>query len=686
MPTPTPKEIKSCSIPISIKEENGEFYSKGFIATTHPDRAYDPELGVDGDVLSKNVMTQISDYINKQVATIKGVGSTRTVSLQHDWVKESDPDLKPAGMAMPPAEVRQTDDGHFGVHVKTHHNKTHPKYDDIIYDVKHGYLPGYSIEYEPGEWDMINVNGNSFRFLKTIKNFVGYAFASARKIANPSAVITGYGYKEIEDKVKEVSNMAEEEIKKEVQEPVQEESETQSIEKEKIEDKIEDKSETVIEDKKEEVIEEKEINVKEIVEQLRNTEEYKEAIDSVKFQSKVIKTGIKEEDTMNIRIKEMNDSLQKGNILSAKESGLQFLRENEDFYVKAIQDPKHYSVGFKSNLNIKAIGKGLKIMGGLQIKGTLDSADNTSSYTQAPVEFADLFAPGIIDTFNNQTNLFGFLEKENHPGGTHYQWKIITNKDPDSNPTFVDFDDTSVLKNFSSKVNLQTPIKIARRGVSVADTTNRYSASSLGDLFQLELDLQSKELMNDVNEAIFAEVADGTNNHPLGLEAVADSAGNTTMYGLTRSTANRLSPDAAGDTYTAVAGAITEAAMRTKMSTMETAGVKLGRMAIIASPTTRDLLFNLLDGERRFGTTEAQFGFNKMMVPVYDGVPIVVDADCNTDALYFIDRDSDKIIIAMEPRIISLAKVGAATEAYVEMHFAHVYKEPRKIGMLDTLA
>ena len=763
------KEIRPCSINISLKEKDNEYYSEGFIATTHPDRASDPQAGVVGDVLSKNVLKQIAEFINETVATIKGIGSTRTVSLQHDWVKEGNPDLVPAGMAMPPAEVRETGDGHFGVYVKTHHNKNHPEFKEILYNVEHGYLPGYSIEYEPGDSELITVNDQPFRFLKSITNFVGYAFASARKIANPSAVITTFGYKEIEEKMvnntnnlkywtseqeghthewdeisdytsensghkhkialenmtaefgdenhshqltRDLVDMKETEVKdqiteeKEVQEMVEqteikeedpkqelkesdvEATEVKETEEEESEEKIE---EDVSEDEGEEAIEEKEVKSKEVdvkdaVKEIIKSPEYKEAVDSVKLESKALNTGTMEENQMNIRIKEMNDSLVKGDLVSAKEAGLQFIRENEDFYVKAIQDPKHYSVGFKSNLNIKAVGKGLKIMGGVQVKGTLDSSSNASTYTQQPVEFADVFAPGILDTFNNQTNLFGFLEKENHPGGTAYQWKMVINKDPDSNNTFVDFDDVTVAKNFSDKNNYQTPIKVARRGVSVADTTLRYSTQSLGDLFQLELDLQMKEMMNDVETALFAEVADGTNNNPLGLEAVADSAGNTTLYGFTRSTANRLSPDSAGDTYTAVGGSLTEALMRTKMSYLETEGVLLGRMAIVASPTSRDYLLNLLDGQRRFNTTEATFGFNKMMVASYDGVPIIISDKCNSDAIFIIDRDSDKIIMAMEPRIVSLAKVGAATEAYVEMHFAHVYKQPRRIGMLDTLS
>ena len=340
----------------------------------------------------------------------------------------------------------------------------------------------------------------------------------------------------------------------------------------------------------------------------------------------------------------------------------------------------------QGSLKVRCDGKGMRLFGKLQVRGTLDTASNTSSYTQQPVEFADVFAPGIIDTFNNQANLFGFLRKEAHVGGTHYQWKMVTNRDPDSNSTFVDRDDTSVMKNFSNKNNYQTPLKVARRGVSVTDFTIRYSSASLGDLFQLEVDLQMNEMMKDINAALFAEVADGTGNAPLGLEAVADSTGNTALYGYTRSAANRLSADSLAATYAAVSGNLTEKALRECVSNLEEEGSRLSNIAYIASPQTRDYLFNLLDGNRRWNTTEATFGFSKMMVPSFDGIPIITDSDCNADAIFVIDTEVDVIVMGMEPRIVSLAKVGAATEGYIEMHFAHVYKQPRRIYMLDTLS
>lgn len=821
--------------PISVKEEDGEFYSEGFIATTHPDRVQDSKKGCVGEILSVDVLKQIVKFINDGVATIKGIGSTRTVSKQHDWITHKDASMEPAGMAVPPAELREMDGGNFGVFVKTHHNKEHPDYESIIYRVKNGYYPGYSIEYEPDADSIVNHEGQRFRFIKSIKNFVGYAFASARKIANPMALISSFSYKEIEekandedkplnkpfrlpkgsskkfgvyvkdgDKIKKVTfgdpdmeiRRDDEEARKSFRarhkcdqqtdktsaaywscrmwekdatvsestkeikedstmdnnddtfvknEAIQNEANIESKEMEKpqkdgdakpSEDKKEkkyDKKSILSKMKKGEKLDEEEmkmveeymsegqattspekketgeeetepeenesqkssLSAKEIADKVVDKIRQKEALDNIQPETKVKHT---EAATMEgINIKQMNEAIEGG--LHIKENLRKYAMVSEEALYEspsvkeAIEDVQRYGQRqLHSNIRVKCVDKGLQIFGNVQVKSTLGAtpAENSSSYTQDDVEFADVFAPGIIDTFNNQTNLFGFLKKESHPAGagSYYQWKMVTNQDPDSNETFVGQNEVSVTKNYAGKNNYQTPLKIARRGVSVTDFIQRYSARSLGDLFRMELDIQMKKMMNDVDAALFAEVADGTGNAPLGLEAVADSAGNTTLYGYTRSTANRLSPDTASDTYEAIGGSLTEAKLRSKITYLRSEGSMLDDLAIVAHPTTYGYLLNLLDGNRRFMTTGATFGFNQKMVAQFDGLPIIVDHNCNSDALCIIDSSQDacSIVIGQEPRITNLAKVGAATEAYIQMDFAFVYKQPRRISMLDTLS
>lgn len=705
------RQIRACKLPLKVREaevsDDKEFYSEGFIMTTHPDRAN--EDGYANTMFSYECLESARDAINNSIIPLDTVGSSRTVSNGHDWVKNNDPNMMPAGMAMPPAEIRELEDGHYGLWAKTHHNKNHPDFNDIKYDVQHGYIPGYSIEFIEGSSREVNIGGKVMKLITSFKDFLGYAFATARMIAQPKATIESFGYREVKQALndqKEVVNMSDEQQEKPVEapieSPVEEPAQEEVVQETPEEEVIEEPEETVSEEKTEEPKEEpqsREVKVDNIIEKVIKSRQFNDAISNIKPEPKVrVQTG---EDNMNVNIRTMQDSLSKigsmreaktsdEGVVSYREAALGFMEEQaaagQDIFSAALRDASNYNVGFKHNLKCRVSGKGVRITGNVNVRGTLDNGSNPSSYTQAPVEFADVFQPGIIDTFNNQINLFGFLKKEQHLGGRTVDWKMITNKDPESNGTFVGQNDTTVRKNYSNKLNYQTPLKIARRGVSVTDFINEYSAASLGDLFMREVDIQMTKMMKDVNAALFAEVADGTGNSPLGLEAVADSAGNTTLYGYTRSTANRLAPDTASDTYVAVGGALTESALRAKVSYLETEGVSFGDIAIVASPTTRDYLFNLLDGNRRFNTTEASFGFNKANVPSYDGTPIIVDSDCNSDAIYIIDTMSDVIVMAKAPTMIDLAKVGAATEAYIQMDFAHVYKQPRRIGMLDTLS
>lgn len=728
---------------ISIREEEGEFYSEGFIATTHVDRAREEDA--DYTALSKEALGQIVDYINSGVATIEGVGSTRTVSYRHDWVKKQDPTMTPAGMAVPPAELREMDNGHYGVWCKTHHNKNHPQFDKIKYDVQHGYLPGYSIEFKEGQTMMTRIANRTVKVIKSITNFVGYAFADARMIANPKALISGFGYKEImgefmEEKNEETEVRAikddstwkpgmstknyhvdksgeEQEEKagkaqdeKDFSEKVEDESEAEDKEDDETEEqynervakalaegkeipKKKSKTATYTEKTTAKEVEKTNVNVEEIAVKIKESKEFKDDVAKIKISTRVLNTAAGEEQMENIKIKEMKEALAKNDVNTFNYAARELMSQ-ENLVEKALKDPQNYTYrGMKSNLSTRCVGKGLKIVGDIQIRGTLDAATNPSTYTQSPVEFADLFMPGIIQTFNTQHNLFGFLKKIQHPGGVYFQWKMITDMDPLSNSTFVSRDDVSVLKNYANKKNYQTPIKIARRGISVTDFVQRYSAQSLGDLFQAEVQIQMDQMMVDVEAGLFAEVADGTNNSPLGLEAVADQTGNTTLYGQTRSTANRLAHSSLATCYVNQSGAITEAAIRNGIQQLATQGVHPSNMAIVTSPKGKNYIFNLLDTNRRFNTTLAEFGFEQKSVATYDGIPIVESWKCDSTlayaagtsaAMYIIDTENDVIVMAMEPKLVGLAKVGPATEAYLEMDFAHVYMQPRKIHMIDN--
>ena len=199
------KEIKFSSYSnIQLKEEDGEFYSEGFVATTHPDKAQSKDGYYVGDICSKNVIGEVVDNINKRNEMVGDL-----LSYRHDWIIEKNPDLPAAGRATS-AEIRSMDDGHWGAYVKTHHNKTHPEIEKHIYEIKNKYIPGYSMEYVAGETKDVTLPKGRFRFIENLSDFKGYGLATGRKIANPNAAITNFGYKEIMDSISNIKENSEE--------------------------------------------------------------------------------------------------------------------------------------------------------------------------------------------------------------------------------------------------------------------------------------------------------------------------------------------------------------------------------------------------------------------------------------------------------------------------------------------
>lgn len=649
---------------LRIKEEGESIIVSGLVATTHPDRV--------GDILSKKAIQEIVDRIN-DVSTAGGTsGAYRSVSLFHDWIKQEDPTLDEAAFLKPTARTVQLEDGHWGAEVDAEINKFYRgsmSPDEIKYRIENKQIAGFSIEYDTDDTHSRKImhGGEEFRFIDGLTEFGGVGLARARMIANPHAVI----YKEIEESlVKKEESVMVNETKETVSEP--------KIEEEKVEvpvEKEEQKESSEVKETKKEV---SALDIKELVKTVKE-----EAMKELEVKSKIIKTteGAKNMEAKEIplSVKEMNSSLNAGKIdlLKFKEYASQYLAENPkiDAQLSGIGVPLH------TTMKVKCEGNKLKIVGGLQIKSVLDTTTNAGAYTEAIVEFADLFVPGLVDTFNNQTNLFGALPKRDHlMGGDTYGWRIKTDQ---SSSLSVDPDDPTVVFDPVGKLKLHTAIKEYRVGVSVTDFVAHHARATMGDVLMLEAEARMRDLLRDINNDLFTEQVDTAGNKILGLEAVADSAGNTAMYGKTRSTANRLAPASATDTYTEVGGALTTAYMRLAARKVEVEGAARGNLRYVMNPAQRDALFELEDGNLNYYSVQGSLGFDGL--PRFDGIPIIVDSSCQTDAVFVVDFESYYLVISRPPQMIGLAKVGAADSAYISVYLAAVYEQPRRVYMLNTL-
>ena len=218
---------KVSKLKIDKKEDDNEFTTRGFIATTHIDDA--------DDMVPKSTLDSWANQINENKT------ETATVSIHHN---RDDVNLIAMGEN---AKVEKLDDGEFGLWVETHYNKTHPDFEDIKYQIDKDFITNYSIEYNTNEGSTTHkeqINGEWVRVLDPKTELVGYGLASPRTAVNKEAKL----YKEIvkiDEKKQEVKKMVDkkEDEKQEVEEEKKEETEATEKTEEKKEEVEEKKPE-----------------------------------------------------------------------------------------------------------------------------------------------------------------------------------------------------------------------------------------------------------------------------------------------------------------------------------------------------------------------------------------------------------------------------------------------------------
>ena len=187
------------------------------------------------------------------------------------------------------------------------------------------------------------------------------------------------------------------------------------------------------------------------------------------------------------------------------------------------------------------------------------------------------------------------------------------------------------------------------------------------------------DMMKVLNAALFAEVGLETADAVIGLEYITDSAGNTTLYNLTRSTTNYLAPDSAGDTY------INQGATLISMSNLRAASrqarnemASKQNLVYVTNPVQADLLRGKFDDSRRMLTAkDTDFGFSTDLF--VDGIPVYEDIDCNTDDWFLVDLETHRAGIWVPPTIERLGKNADSEDAFVKMYFAIYNRAPRRM-------
>lgn len=632
---------------IELKEsDTGELFVEGLIATTHID--------LYGDKISKETLEKWADEINK------GIPRANKASYHH---QREDTVLGRGDYA----EVVRLPDGEYGLYVKTHVNKASDKYETLKYELENGFIDGYSIEmYVPEGAARTQVIGDrTVRLLGPETQLHGYGFAS--RPVNENCVIASYSLKEVLNE-NEGEIMAEETKEEPDKEPEKvEKPEEQEQPKQEPKQEPEDKKEVKeqVEPVKKEMNDEKfEKENKELKELIFNI---KERLDKMEVKEKVLKEEPQKTELPQVKleVKEFVEALENKE-LSISEKFKRAGRAAEALGIKSTGRAEQKEFTYFTTNGTKLEFKGLGI------------DTNATTYTQSAAELSDVYDPVIYDALNHSLVTWNILNKDDYSnkGNNLVQFTLRTG----ANSSAAFYTGNAVSSGVVTREKLQTKFKKVQVGVEVdGDMIAAAKGGHVSDVFAQELEDSVNDMLDIVNKALFGNKGAETDAEIIGFEYIANSAAYTTLYGMTRSAANKLAPDSPTDTYIDGAGAIVSMDnLRKAIEQATLEGAKKRNLVFITSPTQGRMMRNKMDDLRRLnGPTDTSFGFSTDLF--VDGVPVFEDKDCGKDDIFLVDLETHRIAIWVPPTIEKLGKTGDFEGAFVKMYFATYNRAPRRL-------
>ncbi|KKL21646.1 hypothetical protein LCGC14_2443350, partial [marine sediment metagenome] len=351
------------------------------------------------------------------------------------------------------------------------------------------------------------------------------------------------------------------------------------------------------------------------------------------------------ENEVSLEIKEFREVIENPGKLELKE---QFRR------AAAVCDSMN--LDWQTAVTPRAMGRPYKSFGvngtNLEFKGLgITTNQNTDTdYLQSSAELQDIYDPVIYNALNQQTLTWNLLAKDDFSKKGNNQVQFTLKTAANVSATF--YTGNAVSTANVTRLKYQTLFKKLQVGVSVdGDMIAAARGGPVSDVFAQEVMDSTLDMLAVLNASLFAEVGLETASAVIGFEYITDSAGNTSLYNLTRSAANKLSPDSAGDTYinqasTVIAMANLRAAIR--QAVVENAIKR--NLVFITAPVQGDQLRGKFDDSRRMLTArDTDFGFSTDLF--VDGIPVFEDKDCNTDDWWLIDLETHRVAIWIPPTI-----------------------------------
>lgn len=686
-----------------LKEADDGIVVKGYIATTHLDDGFYDEsrdLFV-RDRISVDTLHSWADQINN------GNPKVNKVSVHHN----REPRVTGVGIKGT-ARVDSLPGGDYALYVDSQINKAKDNYEDVKYEVDHGLMDSFSIEFttkDPLTQEYIEgavveeQSGNGIiRTLLPSTELEGWTLAS--QPMNPHAVMLKEVINHVNEQkelnrdktiIMEEGKMSEEETK--LDETVEEPSPSEEPVKEEA-----PVEETPAEPVAEEAVKE-DVDEKEAFNRFKTYEAKQKRDSELKSIVKEIKSQLsKELDKVEVKEKKLLNKPELGvkeKELKEYNDGIREYKENKDGSIqfKTSMNAQWFMAGKMSDSMGLTVG-GLKMDKGpcearefktfnvngrfLEAKGLgITTNQNTDTdYLLSAAELSDVFDPIIYNALNQATITWSILAKDDmsNKGNNQVQFTLKTA----ANTTAGAYTGNAVALGNVTRLKYQTKFKKYQAGISVdGDMIAAARGGPIGDVFAREVKDSTDDLMSEINKALFAEVGLETAAGVIGFEYIADSTGNTTMYNLTRSAANRLSPDNATQTY--INGASADLAignLRKAKRQCLVDGSDINNLVFVGSYIQGDKLRGVYDSLQRLIPTSSRFGFEGR--PEFDGIPFFEDKDCNDDDVFLIDLDSHRIAIWVPPTLEMLGKDSDSQKGFIKTYFATYNRAPRRLVMI----
>jgi hypothetical protein len=252
------------------------------------------------------------------------------------------------------------------------------------------------------------------------------------------------------------------------------------------------------------------------------------------------------------------------------------------------------------------------------------------AYALADGGFREAYDPVIYGHLNNESTFYAQSKKETSPSTTYRFYARVSRNNMVGPVTSTDV----LVGGSAGKLKLEHQLKQYRAAVAIEDAVvleaNQNGIDGLKDAFAKELTWALEDLSKDLNGSFFGSgLTSGFGNAVDGLTGLLVDSGS--VYGQSRVTYSTLKA-----IVSTTVGAFTLAKARAEITKARKAGAR--NLVIYTTWEIRGYFLQLMEATRYYQTTDADGGFAGALM--YDGIPIVADADCSTGYMYVLDRDA----------------------------------------------